>query len=494
MTCRAIPFLLVILSINANGQEFLHDSIKEKFNRLPQDSTYIDQLNIVAGQYLGTNPGITRLITSEALILAPKLKYVRGYARALTLTGNSYWYEGVYEFAQNYYLLAARQYKSINDSIGLGKTYNNIGEIYKKLDEHDKALTYLLRSLSLLKKDTISYPLALYNIGELYVQVNNINEARKYIDTSLDVAWKQGNVRVVAFNYWSLGAIARKEKNYKKAFDFYSHAEKMWKELGEMRSLVQTYQEISLLYKEQQRYDEAERYLQQAMKLATQIKVSDLLVKNYLSFSQLDSLRGNYSRALHFLFRHNSLKDSVYNLLKAEQIARLQTIYETEAHQQENLQLKSEKAFKDAQLESQRTMLTAITFGLIIVAVLAWFLYVQQKKILNQKNSIQAQATVLLKLNEDLKELNKNLEGGIAERTSQLIAQNQFLAEYIFINAHKLRGPVASILGLINLLQQVAPEDKEAILVHLKTCGEQLDSIIHEVTRNLEGAIVPEKP
>jgi signal transduction histidine kinase len=99
----------------------------------------------------------------------------------------------------------------------------------------------------------------------------------------------------------------------------------------------------------------------------------------------------------------------------------------------------------------------------------------------------------ILKLNEELVELNRNLEGRIDQRTSQLTVQNQRLTEYTFINAHKLRAPVASILGLINLMQQVKPEEKDAILAHLKTCGEQLDTIIHEVSRNLEAAIVHEK-
>lgn len=492
MIYRVILLYLVILCIDAKGQQFLPDSLKQKFSNLPQDSNYVDQLNKIAAQYLSSNPAVTRNISAETLNLAMRIKYLRGYARALSLTGNSYWYEGVYAFAQNYYLLAARQYKLLNDSIGLGKTYNNIGEVYKKLNDPDKAFSYLLRARLLLKNDKSSYPMALYNIGELFIQVNNTEAAKKYIDTSLDVAWKQGDVRVVAFNYGGLGAIQRKEKNFTKAFDFYTHAEKMWKELGERRSLIQTYQEISMLYREQQQYAKAEKYLLQAMTMAKKIKVPDLQIRNYLSFSQLDSIQGNYGRALHFLRLHNSLKDSVYDLLKAEQIARLQTIYETEAHQQENLQLRSEKKLRDAQLQSQRKILTAITCGLILAGILAWFLYRQRRKILLQKNAIEMQATVLMKLNEDLKELNKNLERRIAERTSQIIDQNKFLAEYIFINAHKLRGPVASVLGLINLLQQVPPHEKEDILIHLKTCGEQLDKIIHEVTRNLESAIIPE--
>ena len=102
------------------------------------------------------------------------------------------------------------------------------------------------------------------------------------------------------------------------------------------------------------------------------------------------------------------------------------------------------------------------------------------------------QAGALLKLNEELQEFNRGLEARISERTSQLTVQNQRLAEYTFINAHKLRAPVASILGLINLLEQADLRERDVILSHLRTCGEQLDSIIHEVSRNLEDAIVRE--
>jgi tetratricopeptide (TPR) repeat protein len=490
---RGLLFIFALMAFRLSAQTVIPDSLQQRLAREPQDSNYVDKLNQLAGEYLRTNPDITRAIASRALELAPQIKYTRGYARALNIMGNAYWYEGIYEFAQNYYLLAARQYQSIQDSIGLGHAYNNIGEVYKKLHEYEKALVYLLKSQDLKKRDTSTHALTLYNIGELYIRLNRIDDAKKCIDQSLALARKTHNQRVIAFDYWSLGAIKKAEKDLDAALQYYFESQKIWTARGEIRSMIQTSQDIADIYREQKRYDESEKHLLEAMHLASRIKVADLQVNNYLRFAQLDSIRGNYQRSLLYLYRHNALKDSVYNLLKAEQIARLQTIYETETREQENQELRSEKVLKDSQLSAQRITLAAISIGLILVGILAWFLYRQRKKIMLQKEAIEMQAVALIKLNEELQELNRGLEDRINERTSQLTIQNQRLTEYTFINAHKLRAPVASILGLINLMPQVKPEEKDAILLHLKTCGEQLDTIIHEVSRNLEAAIVHEK-
>jgi len=491
---RAIALVACSLLISSlSAQDFLPDSLRQRFALMRKDSAYIDQLNAAAFEYLKTNPSVTRSIANYVITEAPKIQYTRGYARGLVVLGSSYWYEGIYEFAQNYYLLAARQYQGINDNVGLGQTYNNIGEVYKKLNEDEKALTYLLRALELKDNDSATIPITLYNIGELYVRMNRLKEGKEYIDRSLRAAQQQNNQRVIAFNYWALGEIERKDKDYNAALQYYFESERIWKALNEMRSLIQTYQEIAVVYSDARQFAQAESYIQRAISLASRMKVADLQVNNFLRYARIDSLRGNYERSLFYLHRYNTLKDSVYTLLKAEQIARLQTIYETELREQENKALRNEKQISDARLRTQYIAIGAITVGLLVAGVLAWFLYRQRKKISLQKEAIEMQAVALQKLNEDLQELNKNLEKRIEERTSQLTIQNQRLTEYTFINAHKLRAPVASILGLINLLQKVQPEEKEPILEHLKTCGDQLDTIIRDVSRNLEDAIVPDQ-
>ncbi|HEY0743449.1 MAG TPA: tetratricopeptide repeat protein [Chryseosolibacter sp.] len=489
-------YLLIIIScyafITVSGQT-LPDSLRKHFEGMTRDSIYVDRLNAVAQDYLKTNPNTTRAIVAHALDVAPKIKYTRGYARALTVMGNSYWYEGIYEFAQNYYLLAARQYQAIRDSVGLGHTFNNIGEVYKKLGENEKALPYLLKSQDLSNKDSVNYPLTLYNIGELYLRIGKKEEARTYILKSFEAAKQRNLLRVMAFDYWGMGALNRLDGNYGAALNDYLKAEELWKSLGEVRSLVQTNQEISDIFKLQKKFHEAETRLLAALKMTGEIKVADLQVSTYQRLSSLYALQGNHERALYYLTRHNSLKDSVYNLLKAEQIARLQTIYETDAREKENQQLRSEGELRNSELRTQRITSIAIGVGLLLTGTFAWFLYQQRRRIAFQRDAIEMQAVALLKLNEELQQLNKNLEERISERTSQLTIQNQRLTEYTFINAHKLRAPVASILGLINLVHQVPPDEREAILNHLKTCGDQLDSIIREVSRNLEAAIVNEK-
>ncbi|HYC84837.1 MAG TPA: tetratricopeptide repeat protein [Chryseosolibacter sp.] len=482
--------LLLTMGSECLCQQALPDSIQSQFVNVPQDSNYVIRLNALATTYLKTNPAASRSVVAHVLEVAAKIKYTRGYARALTVMGNSYWYEGMYEFAQNHYLLAARQYQSIHDSVGLGQTYNNIGEVYKKLNEFQKALEYLLKSSELKRKDSATRAITLYNIGELYIRLNDLEKGRQYIRESFEFATRENNQRVIAFDYWSMAAIRQKENDLSAALEYFFKAEKIWEELGEIRSLIQTYQDIAAIYCDQRNFTQAEQYLTKATALARQIRVPDLQVKNYLRLARLDSLRGNYGRALHYLSRHNILKDSVYNLLKAEQIARLQTIYETENHERENQQLRTERQLKDSQLATQRITLVAISAGLLVAGILAWVLYRQQKKILFQKEAIETQAIALLKLNEELHDLNRTLEARISQRTSQLTLQNKRLSEFTFINAHKLRAPVASILGLINLLDRVSEAEKQVVLEHLKTCGEELDNVIHDVNRELEGAIV----
>jgi signal transduction histidine kinase len=68
--------------------------------------------------------------------------------------------------------------------------------------------------------------------------------------------------------------------------------------------------------------------------------------------------------------------------------------------------------------------------------------------------------------------------------TEDLRRQNEELYQFNYITSHNLRGPIASILGLIDILgiDLNNPEHKE-ILEHLRTSAHNLDSVITDLNQ-----------
>jgi signal transduction histidine kinase len=100
---------------------------------------------------------------------------------------------------------------------------------------------------------------------------------------------------------------------------------------------------------------------------------------------------------------------------------------------------------------------------------------------------IQAQSEELYSQAEEIRVINENLEEIVKDRTKELEKKNIALEEYAFINAHKLRSPVASILGLVNLLKKTSlTEEASGIMTHLEDSTSKLDEIISSITKTIE--------
>jgi signal transduction histidine kinase len=102
-------------------------------------------------------------------------------------------------------------------------------------------------------------------------------------------------------------------------------------------------------------------------------------------------------------------------------------------------------------------------------------------------DEIQAQNEEIISQGEEIRVINENLEKIVLERTKELEKKNKALEEYAFINAHKLRSPVASILGLINLLKKTSlDEEAKGIMPHLLDSTDKLDEIVSAITKTIE--------
>ena len=104
----------------------------------------------------------------------------------------------------------------------------------------------------------------------------------------------------------------------------------------------------------------------------------------------------------------------------------------------------------------------------------------QNEEIQVQNEEISAQSEEILRINENLEEMVQN-------RTRELERKNKALEEYAFINAHKLRSPVATILGLINLISKTKLDHEGSeINRRLHQTADELDSVVSAITKAIE--------
>jgi len=112
----------------------------------------------------------------------------------------------------------------------------------------------------------------------------------------------------------------------------------------------------------------------------------------------------------------------------------------------------------------------------------------QKEEINSQNEEIQQQAEELQTLNNALNKLNINLEGVVAERTIELEEKNMRLEKHAFFNAHKLRAPLARIIGLTQFFdyRENIRGEEDNVIELLKASAQELDDIVNDINKNLE--------
>jgi signal transduction histidine kinase len=111
-------------------------------------------------------------------------------------------------------------------------------------------------------------------------------------------------------------------------------------------------------------------------------------------------------------------------------------------------------------------------------------LYQNETQLSKALNTIQTQQEILLNQNKSLEfeVLSKNKE--LSQNNQQLIRYNNELQQFSYTVSHNLRGPVATILGLINVIDQ--EQTNSPVHNHLKKTVLLLDETIQDLNRILD--------
>lgn len=133
---------------------------------------------------------------------------------------------------------------------------------------------------------------------------------------------------------------------------------------------------------------------------------------------------------------------------------------------------------------SMRTALLRI--GLVAIALaLIYVFHTQGSRLLA---TIREQQETIAQKNEEIAKRNETLETEVEKRTQELLDYNLQLEQFAFIASHNLRAPVASLLGLGQLLE-VSTDNKtdvDQICTNMIATTRELDRVVRDLSTILE--------
>lgn len=379
---------------------------------------------------------------------------------------------GLYYDQENYQQALARWEQALTLRLELGDlltasgSMNNVGLAHSELGNYEQALGFFLRALN--NSDDKAFCSRIYpysNIGNIYYQMDKLDSAEHYYNI---VYAKLNYCKDPLSDIWTLRGLARvkvKRKQWQRAIRFYNQAKAIAEEKSMPLELQTLVKELADLYENQ----------------------------------------GNIALAYTYFKQYKALGDSLYNDQKSKAIGRLEASYEYEQEKREKdveLQL---QALADARKRSQQLWIRNTFIGgfmvMLLIAGLIYRNYIRKHKANNellalndeiktQQAQLLEQSLKLQELNNSLNTLNQNLEVTVAKRTEELSLKNveleiknQKLEEYAFMNAHKLRAPIATLLGLTELynMKEVNEQERHDLIDKIRQSALKLDNVVKEI-------------
>ena len=203
--------------------------------------------------------------------------------------------------------------------------------------------------------------------------------------------------------------------------------------------------------------------------------------------SEVESKKGKFFEAYTLLSEYLEAEELVRGPFVREEVLQMEQVYKV---------LESEKNLLVAQNENIKNKNSIYFLQLYLILafslmVLVGFLFYQkkrnEKRLIEINQKITTQADALKKANDEISFMNQNLDDLVKNRTETIKEQNIKIREFIFMNAHEIRGPVSTLLGLINHIEEEGIMDgHDDIQGYLRDVAIRIDQIIRDVQARLD--------
>ncbi len=384
------PFVLLVLFAvqSMNAQHANVDSMIAAYRKNPVDTERVKTLDkislayVSAGEYdLGANWCDTLFVE------ASKQNDLLFMMKARNRKGNAFLFQNNYSAAIPCYFEALEYSELDSNQIGIAGANLNIGICYTNLKDSELGLEYMQKALVIYQQEKNNNGIAstCNSIGNAMVDIKRYDEALPYFFEAVRVRKEMKDERGLGTLYNNIGIVYKNKKMYDSSLTYYRQAYTIKRSLGDSAGLASTTNNIGQIFLSTLQYDSALVYATQAIIIAERFGKLDVMKSGHEYLSQIYAAREDYKAALFHKSQSIIYKDSMLN----EENTR------TSIAAKMNYEFDKQKAISDAEYNAElerRTLIQWFTIGgLVLLLLVALFIYSRFRVIRSQKTIIEAQ-------------------------------------------------------------------------------------------------------
>ena len=262
----------------------------------------------------------------------------------------------------------------------------------------------------------------LNNIGTCFFELKNTDSAIYYYNKGLEKSLEINDPGSLSTSYNNLGNTYGYNDKPNKALGYYLKCLEIDKSENDSYGMVLSLLNIGEANKEMKQYNNALDYFKQAEKICLEEDAKPLLKEVYRSISDCYQKTNQLDKAYFYLDKYSQLKDSLLNEESIQQIAEMQTRFETE---KKDLEIKKQQAelLVNKADATKRKILNYILIAAALLTLLISYLFynrytLKQKALLNteilKQQELRSKAIIEAEENER-RRIAQDLHDGVGQ-------------------------------------------------------------------------------
>ncbi len=452
-------FFLLAMSW-ARGQAAWGEEWRQAMGQAQLNSeAWVAAANALARESLSSHPDTSLKYGQMALEVARNQGFTTESAKALGCLGEVYSALGAYSLAADHLFQAVDAYQYAGELRGLCKTYNALGGLFYFTRQLEESIGYHMKALGLAEelRDDKLQGQTLGSIGHFYEKQFNYPMALEYQLKALKKLEQAKDSVGLSTIYGHLGSISEDAGQYREAYTYFWKACQLTLATGHDEERIVHLNNLGDVYRKQGQYAEAMKYTREALELARRLENLYQVKSSWRDLSKIHADMGAYSLAHTYLDSAYELHEILFDEASANQLGRLQGLYEREQTQRELELLK-----RDRNLTRITVLFLAV--GLLLLTIIGALIF-RQQRLRNRQERVLHQAQQALTRQE--------LENS---QLHELQLQRE-------VEAHstQLSSRALSIVQKNNILKEIKTR-----LSHLKTQDKSVEKPLQELIQKIE--------